>query len=201
MPMFPLSVVVFPHALLPLHIFEDRYRMMLKTCLDGDSSFGIVLISRGSEVGGGDERTSVGTVCRISEASWLPDGRAIVMARGTERLRVVEWLEDDPFPRAVVDVLSGSSQTSDVSEAMQMATANVRRARALLSELREVPSPAPQLPEDPVVASWSLCQQAPIAVLDRQRLIECDDLNARLMLLAQLTGEVAEDLSQLLASG
>jgi uncharacterized protein len=201
MPMFPLSVVVFPHSLVPLHIFEERYRVMLKTCLDDDSPFGIVLISRGSEVGGGDERTSVGSVCRIAEASWLPDGRAIVMAGGTERLRVVEWLEDDPFPRALVDVLSDSSQAPDVSEAMQMATANVRRARALLSELGEVPSPAPALPADPVVASWSLCHQAPIAVLDRQRLIECDDLNLRLRLVAQLAGEVADDLSQLLASG
>jgi uncharacterized protein len=200
MPMFPLSIVVFPYALAPLHIFEHRYRVMLKTCLDDDSPFGIVLISRGSEVGGGDERTTVGTVCLIAEASWLPDGRAMVMARGTERLRVVGWLEDDPFPRAVVDVLPESSKGPDVSEAMEMATANVRRARALLSELREVPPP-PQLPADPVAASWTLCHQAPIAVLDRQRLLECEDLNMRLRLVAQLAGDVADDLSQLLASG
>jgi uncharacterized protein len=200
MPMFPLSTVVFPHVLLPLHVFEDRYRSMLKECLEDDRRFGVVLISRGSEVGGGDERTSVGTVCRIHEASWLSDGRAAVIARGTDRLRVVEWLEDDPFPRAVVETLQESSSHSDVGEALGIATASVRRARALLSELRDVPLPAEDLPSDALLASWSLCEQAPIATLDRQRLIECDDLQMRLMLVAQLARDIADDLAQLLAS-
>ncbi|MET1002223.1 MAG: LON peptidase substrate-binding domain-containing protein, partial [Acidimicrobiia bacterium] len=51
--MFPLGSVLFPHALLPLHVFEPRYRVMMRHCLEGDKEFGVVLIERGSEVGGG----------------------------------------------------------------------------------------------------------------------------------------------------
>src|SRR5580698_965052 len=59
--MFPLSTVLFPHAEIPLHIFEPRYRALAHDCLAADSRFGIVLIERGSEVGGGDHRMAVGT--------------------------------------------------------------------------------------------------------------------------------------------
>src|ERR1700749_3041312 len=106
MPMFPLGTVLFPHAELPLHLFEDRYRALAETCLRGDGRFGVVLIERGFEVGGGDQRFSVGTVARIVEAARTPDGRYLLATVGSERLRVRRWLDDDPFPRADVDLLS-----------------------------------------------------------------------------------------------
>ena len=101
-PMFPLQTVLLPTAVLPLQIFEPRYRQMIRTCLDGDRTFGVVLIERGREVGGGDERTDVGTVAQVVAATELPDGRWYVVAVGTHRLRVRRWLEDDPYPRAEV---------------------------------------------------------------------------------------------------
>ena len=73
--MFPLGCVLFPSVVLPLHVFEPRYRTLVQTCLDDDREFGVVLIERGSEVGGDDVRTDVGTVARIVEAEQLPDGR------------------------------------------------------------------------------------------------------------------------------
>src|SRR6266508_2601753 len=99
--MFPLGNVLFPHAQLPLHVFEPRYRALAETCLAGDGEFGVVLIERGSEVGGGDTRFSVGTVARIVAAGRLPDGRYLLATEGTRRLRVREWLPDAPTaPRA-----------------------------------------------------------------------------------------------------
>ena len=62
MPMFPLGTVLLPSVLLPLHIFEERYRTLIRDVLDADREFGVVLIERGSEVGGGDTRSSVGTL-------------------------------------------------------------------------------------------------------------------------------------------
>ena len=105
MPMFPLGTVLFPHAALPLHLFEDRYRALAETCLRGDGRFGVVLIERGFEVGGGDQRFGVGTVARIVEAARTPDGRYLLATVGTERFRIKKWLDDDPFPRAEIDVL------------------------------------------------------------------------------------------------
>ena len=72
MPMFPLGTVLFPHMGLPLHVFEARYQALTRDCLDGNGEFGVVLIERGSEVGGGDTRFGVGTVALIAEAAELP---------------------------------------------------------------------------------------------------------------------------------
>ncbi len=98
LPMFPLGTVLFPHAVLPLHIFEERYRALVETCLRGDGRFGVVLIERGYEVGGGDARFGVGTIARIVEAARTPDGRYLLATVGTDRLRIQKWLDDDPFP-------------------------------------------------------------------------------------------------------
>ena len=105
LPMFPLGSVLFPHAALPLHVFEARYRSLVEECLAGEPEFGVVLIERGSEVGGGDTRFGVGTVARIVDASLFPDGRYALVTVGTARLRVHEWLPDDPYPRASVEGL------------------------------------------------------------------------------------------------
>ena len=105
LPMFPLGTVLFPHAALPLHIFEERYRALVETCLRGDGRFGVVLIERGYEVGGGDARFGVGTIARIVEAARTPDGRYLLATVGTDRFRIKKWLDDDPFPRAEIDVI------------------------------------------------------------------------------------------------
>ena len=98
--------MLFPHAQLPLHVFEPRYRALAADCLEADARFGIVLIARGSEVGGGDERMLIGTRAVITQAASLSDGRSLMMVRGEARIRVIEWLPDDPYPLARVDELA-----------------------------------------------------------------------------------------------
>src|SRR5947199_9334117 len=102
LPMFPLGTVLLPHAHLPLHIFEPRYRALVKDVLAGDGEFGVVLIERGQEVGGGDSRFGVGTVARIVQTAELPDGRWLGDAVGAQRFRVTEGLPDDPDPLALI---------------------------------------------------------------------------------------------------
>src|SRR6516225_1326379 len=104
--MFPLEAVLFPNAVMPLQIFEPRYREMIEVCLRSDGRFGVVLIERGSHVGGGDSRFDFGTVARVVEAARTPDGRYLLATVGTERLRVRRWLSDDPFPRADIDLVA-----------------------------------------------------------------------------------------------
>ena len=88
LPMFPLGTVLFPTQLLPLHVFEPRYRQMTQDLLAGDGRFGVVLIERGNEVGGGDTRSGFGCVAQLVQAQQTPDGRYALMAIGVERLRV-----------------------------------------------------------------------------------------------------------------
>src|SRR4051794_34879859 len=102
LPMFPLGTVLLPGAVLPLHVFEPRYRALVADCLAGEPEFGVVLIERGSEVGGGDVRRDVGTVARIMEMTQLPGDRYALVTVGTRRIRVERWLDDEPYPRAEV---------------------------------------------------------------------------------------------------
>lgn len=201
--MFPLGTVLFPGEILPLHVFEPRYRQMMTDCTNGDGSFGVVLISRGSEVGGGDQRVAIGTEARIEEASRFADGRWGVIARGVHRIVVETWLPDDPYPCATVRSLPTAPNAADPASVAAAAGA-VRRARALLSELGRVPAmadvpPVASAAEDPDAPIWSLCAAAPLGPMDRQRLLEIDAAAERVSILTGLSLEVTEDLHRLLS--
>lgn len=196
LPMFPLGTVLVPFAVVPLHIFEPRYRVLMFDCLRGEREFGVVLIERGSEVGGDDQRFAVATVARIADASELPDGRWVVLAVGTDRVDVAEWLPDDPYPLALTTPRPEAPWTADAEVAFGVAEVAVREVLALAGQLGEaVPSPALELAPDPAVAAWQLLAISPIASLDKQRLLAIDDPAERLRQLAVHT----EDQATLLA--
>ncbi len=200
LPMFPLGTLVFPGAALPLHVFEPRYRRLTADCLAGDPSFGIVLIARGSEVGGGEERTAVGTKVVITKAASLADGRWLLMVRGEQRIRITQWLEDDPYPLALVEEWPDPDGPADVP-LREQAIAAVRRTRALLSETRDTPAlPAEVVFDaDPDRACWQLCAEAPLTAYDAQRLLGTEGTSARLHLLVQLVTALEDDLHRMLA--
>ena len=137
LPMFPLGTVLVPGAVLPLHVFEPRYRAMMKDCLAGEPVFGVVLIERGSEVGGNDERFGLGTVAGIEDAVELPDGRWVLRAAGRHRIRITGWLPDDPYPRADVNPIGEPDWPEGALPLLEAATGAVRRALAYASELGE----------------------------------------------------------------
>jgi Lon protease-like protein len=200
--MFPLSAVLFPHASMPLHVFEPRYRDLMRDCLAGDARFGIVLIARGSEVGGGDERSTLGTRGIITQAAELPDGRWVLEIEGEAVIAVEEWLPDDPYPVALVRDASAEPSPGDAIPLVGPAGQRVRRARALLAEQ----GGAPPLPAelaldgggDADLASWQLCAAAPLSAYDAQRLLAADGAPERLRLLAELMDELELDLHRML---
>jgi Lon protease-like protein len=199
--MFPLGTVVFPGQPIPLHVFEERYRAMLRDCLAGDRTFGVVLIERGSEVGGGDVRTSVGTLASIVEAEELPDGRWAVVAVGTRRIRVQDWLDDDPYPRAVVDLLDDELAGPDAYDRLPDLVALLRRTLALRAELGDpAPSATFELDEDPTTAVWQAGALSMLGPLDRQRLLAIDGLEARMDLLGGMLLDEADLLARRLRS-
>ncbi len=220
--MFPLSTVLFPDGALPLHVFEPRYLALVRDCLAGaagggvasvrrtggrdawvpvERSFGVVLIARGSEVGGGDERFGLGTVARIERMADAGGGRKYLLAHGVERIQVVTWLDDDPYPRAEVEPRPSATTGRD-ADALRAAESAVRRLRSLLSELGELPALPFELPlaRDADTASWQLCDLTPLNPLDRQRLLTTDGVADRMDLLAELCEETARDVAALLAA-
>ncbi|HUI47605.1 MAG TPA: LON peptidase substrate-binding domain-containing protein [Acidimicrobiia bacterium] len=193
MPMFPLGTVLFPYVLLPLHVFEPRYRLMLRHVLDGDREFGVVLIERGSEVGGGDTRFDVGTVARIVQAAELPDGRYALSTVGLRRIGIRRWLADDPYPRAEVVYLEDSTGRNAVAE-RENAVAALARVVELARQIDTRVGAPPELADDPVRASYEAAAAAPIGAFDAQRLLATPDAATRLALLAGLLDDRAAEL-------
>jgi Lon protease-like protein len=202
LPMFPLGTVLFPFAPLPLHVFEERYRALTEDCLRGNSEFGVVLIERGSEVGGGDVRFAVGTVARIVEAGRFADGRWALITMGTRRIRVRTWLPDDPYPVALVEDLEDPPFPESAIGLLAEAEREVRRALALQSELEQPNAPSTlEIDDAPDRAAYQLAAVAPLGPADRQRVLEKDGWVERLELLGALSREAAEMFALRLSSG
>lgn len=199
--MFPLGSVLLPGAVLPLHVFEPRYRALVQHCLASDDhEFGVTMIARGSEVGGGDQRMQVGTVARMIQVAELDDGRYALVCVGTRRIRVRAWLPDDPYPLADVDDWPdeepNGADEADLATLVAAVESRVRRAAALATELGDscVDGTA-DISDDPLLASYHLSAIAPVGPADTYRLLCADSLAARLTVL----GEVLDDLEAVLA--
>lgn len=202
MPMFPLGTVLFPYATLPLHVFEPRYRIMTRRCLEGDGEFGVVLIERGSEVGGGDTRFGVGTVARIVQAAETADGRYALVTTGLARFRVATWLPDDPFPQAEIEMLDEPSTRTADAGARDETLAALRTVVDLWRRLDpRAPAELPPISGDPARAAYELCAIAPAGPLDAQRLLEAPSTGERLASLGRLLRETAGELRARLALG
>lgn len=184
--MFPLGSVLFPSMLLPLHVFEDRYRQMIHRVLEGDQQFGVVIIERGPEVGGGDVRASVGCRARILDAEQQPDGRWHMVAVGVDRIRVEHWLPDDPYPRALVSDFPDAPSADVVSVGQYQ---ELVAAFAKLMELTErlaggtISQPLTALSDDVALATFQMAAAAPLGPLDRQRILCGEDAGVRRTLL------------------
>jgi Lon protease-like protein len=193
--MFPLGSVLFPGGVLPLHVFEPRYRTLVHDCIDSAThEFGVVLIARGSEVGGGDDRTMVGTRARLVEVAEIPDGRYAVVAVGVQRIRVVQWLPDDPYPQALVEPWPDDPVPGDGGDiAVQVAatTARVRRCMALATELGDpVGDSTTPVSDDPGLAAFQLATLAPIGPLDRHQILAAAHVGERLDVLDRVLDDV-----------
>lgn len=199
--MFPLGTVLLPGMALPLRIFEPRYVEMLDVCRV-TQSLGVVLIERGSEVGGGDQRVNTGTLAALVDVDER-DGFFEVLITGTSRIRVTSWLADDPYPRAHVSVWP-DAPTDDhdrLAELYERVEFHLRRVLSLAVELGRINVPiAFDVPADPIRGSWLLAAHSPFGPFDRQRLLETPDPMARLTELESLL-DGAQELLELDLSG
>jgi uncharacterized protein len=193
LPMFPLGTVLMPNMVLPLHIFEPRYRTMFRDLVDGEREFGVVQIARGAETGGGEVRHDVGTIARILQAEELEDGRWVAVTVGTRRLKVTDWYPDDPYPQARVEELAEDGIDRAVTMRRDALLPRVRRLLALRSELGDeiVPSTF-DVAHDDAVACWQLLVLTPLSQIDAQRLLGIDGWDQRLEAFEHLLTELEE---------
>jgi Lon protease-like protein len=199
--MFPLGMVIFPHQVVGLCVFEPRYQQMLSD-IESEPIFGTCLIARGSEVGGGDERTMVATVLRVLATQRLDDGKTLMMVEGTERVEVVEWLDDAPYPRARLHDANGHADAVD-AQLLRSTESAVRALRALQSEVLadQCLRSNCEMDADPLVRTWQLCSMTPMPVLDQFTVLSLARTNERLAMVGEICCERYGDYQRLLALG
>ena len=195
MPMFPLGTVLLPGVVLPLHVFEPRYQQLVRDCVDAtEHEFGVVLIDRGSEVGGGDTRSDVGVVATMLQVAALDGGRFAVVTVGTRRFRVTSWLPDDPYPRA--DVEEWPDGSVDVStERLEATAGRARRCAGLAVEMGDRSSvPEGELTGEPSADSFLLAAISPFGPVDQYAALCAPDPLARLDVIDRLLDDVEAGL-------
>jgi Lon protease-like protein len=195
MPMFPLGMVLLPGGILPLHVFESRYREMIVDCLkeEGEPEFGQALITHGPDAGGGDERSMVGTVAQMVQVEALDEERYSLVTVGTRRIRINTWLPDDPYPLADVDDWPDDEpDPAGLAVAVAATHGRVRAALALAAELGDVHTDLAEseISDDPLVATYHLASLAPIGPADRFRLLAASGPMARLDVLDDVLDDV-----------
>lgn len=174
MPLFPLEIVLFPGGVLPLHIFEQRYRLMIQYCLDNDRLFGIVLIKKGREVGDYAEPYLVGTAVKIIEVDQFEDGRMNLVTLGQHRFEIMKTRRDLPYLVGQVRVLEEDS-TEPLEDSEMRAVRAIQLYRtyeSLLAELVPQWKVVEEIPTAPDHLSYQIATRLQIPLTDKQQLLE-----------------------------
>ncbi|MCW2777142.1 MAG: peptidase lon domain protein [Frankiales bacterium] len=187
LPLFPLGLVLFPGLLLPLHVFEERYRVLVRDLLalpGPQQRFGVVAIREGREVGEDGVRAlhDVGCVARLQRAEAYPDGRYDVVAVGAERFRLHELGHERPYLTGQVQVLAEESAAGDAEPGL-LRTAVAQAYADYLTALEEAGADevaTGEVPMDPAAASYLVAATVLLDLQERQALLESPDTTARL---------------------
>jgi Lon protease-like protein len=173
MPLFPLNMVLFPGMVLPLHIFEPRYREMINRCVEEEIPFGVVLIQEGHEVGGPAKPYSIGTAARVVKVERADDGTMNITAVGMQRFRILELDYTHSYLSAKV------AQFPIVNGSTKAAVDMVHRVRpkiieyvSLLSKASKTELKLDRLPEDPTTLAFLVAIALQVDNDDKQKLLE-----------------------------
>lgn len=173
LPLFPLDTVLFPGAPLPLHIFEERYRLMISRCLEQKTPFGVVLIQSGEQVGGPATTYSIGTTAQIEKSERLDDGRYLIYTQGERRFRVQYALQRTPYIVASVALLPEESGAGIVDQARELHALHERywqrvaHATGFMNEVED-------LSQEAVEMSYQLAHRLQVDNWRKQRWLEAD---------------------------
>jgi Lon protease-like protein len=179
-PIFPLNTVLFPGAVLPLKIFEQRYLDMAAACLKEASPFGVCLIAAGSEVGAAAEPHPVGTLATIAGWEMEQLGILMVSARGGRRFRILDAAAGPGnLLEASVEVLAESGPTPLPAERRRL----LPLLRRIVRDLGSDRVPEPHRFDEAEWVGYRFTEVLPIPNLARQKLLELDDPLSRLEIL------------------
>lgn len=196
-PVFPLNTVVFPGVVTPLHIFEDRYRALMRDLVampdPADRTFAVVAIREGYEVGdrGVQSLHRVGTLVQLTEIERYDDGRFDIEVTGRQRIVLDQVDTSGEYLTARGDLVDDEEDSSEAAEEAERALASFEEYREALSTMRGGPVLAGPLPHDPAYLSYSLAATCLLSQSQRQDLLEAPDAFTRLRM---LRGSLREEM-------
>lgn len=191
--MFPLGAALLPGMALPLRLFEPRYLQMYADIIDDRREFGVVLIERGIESRDDNPTYEIGCAAYVLGSGLHEDGTIDLVALGRHRVRVVEWLPSDPYPRAMIEDLPDEPLGAVGMRSLQSATDQLPTLLAVAAELDpNLEATAPALSDDPVQAVYQLAQLAGLQSFDMQRVLEADSSDARAGLVNDFMADAVE---------
>ena len=196
LPVFPLGVVLFPGTLLPLHLFEPRYRKLLADVRAGDGRFGIIpavpgVAERDLPVG------RMGCVAEVTDVEVMPDGRANIVVTGRERFALTAFIEHDaPYHVATGTFVHDETGASPVALAVAAdeVIANFTRVVRAVRTLNDDTDPLPELPDDAAQVAWSVGAMIDLDFDSRYRLLAERSPAARLMQIDHVLRKAIPDL-------
>lgn len=198
--LFPLHNVLLPGMRMPLHIFEERYRTMMRECIEEDASFGVLLIKEGQEVGGSAVPFEIGTTARILQVEYLEDGRMNIFAIGQKRFRVVTFNSTQPYLRGEVALLdqyeAGEAAHTLLPDAQQRFDEYLRTYLALGDQWTR----GVRLPDEPAEAADYIAARMDLPPLTKQQLLEELLPDARLRRELEIISEELPDMKTRLAA-
>jgi Lon protease-like protein len=201
-PIFPLSLVQFPGAITPLHIFEPRYRKLLEDVTEGDKTFGIIYRAAAddAETMGASELLplgSVGCTVEVAVAQGLPDGRSNVLCVGGTRFRLTAYVEGEPYQQAEVEFFDDEIMFEDLAAEAERARKAFQRlliaSRRLKNENEREVEATPDLPDDPQALSFIVTAYLDIEASEKQELLELTDTGERLRRVNAMLEKLADD--------
>jgi ATP-dependent Lon protease len=187
-PLFPLpNLVLFPNIVVPLHIFEERYKLMINGCIEGDEAFGLVLLRGGAEHESEETIHRVGVTAKIVEVERLEDGRMNILCEGETRFRIYRFTQQEPFWKGAVHFFE--EHELHATESLYEQVADLYRSVAELSaKLSGSERTELILPETPTDLSYMVSYVLDIDSEEKQKLLEMNSTSERLrMLVAHLT--------------
>ena len=192
-PLFPLQIVQFPGVVTPLHIFEMRYRKMLKDVIAGDKTFGIVAVL--GEATARPLLGSVGCTAKVVIAQEMDDGRSNILCVGEQRFRLLDYEEGEPYLQARVEFFEDDTAFEDFSEETATAKSLFERLAKLAQQLKEHEreEELPELPEDPQELSFMLAAYLDLSLTEKQELLELTDTGVRLQRVSNQLREMVDD--------
>lgn len=197
--LFPLQTVLFPQMRMPLHIFEERYKLMIRECIEEDAPFGVVLIRSGAEVGSAAAPCNVGATARISQVEYLEDGRMNLFTIGEQRFRINTLYTDREFLRGDIDIIEPSAASPAAYEAMPRAGELFNEYLKLYLALGDQYTRGVELPDDPDEAADYIAARTEAPIETKQGWLEELSPDARLQSELELIAASLPDMRMRLA--